>query len=989
MSPEVVLAAVVLAVLLSPASLSAAAERPGEDVYRGELIAFPGPYAFDIPRSSIILVSDADLEALSDPDRVVDLSLTYDKYERSLRQICEEAQRQGQRTLILAFDHFFKQYRPGQDAPRRLTPDMDEYIQRIAAISKFAAGYGLGLELSLLSPLEVGPAYVRTTGESGVWMHYRKGNRDPESGAFSVQLWRQKRWANNKGPVDLEDAGVRVFAFDQRRIHGTPYLVVDPDSIVEITGEAQVEVWPTEIRSGDYLAQPIRVYGSGTAAGSRSQVLVVQMYRTPEMDYFSPRALPYLQDLVDRYADAGVRLNALYSDEMHIQQDWGYFWHHDNGEFALRYVSPGLQTEYARRYGSGFADFARYLVYFCSGQEDGRNDLFARIPLQHVFGDTPEDIHRTALFRARYYQLLQDGVVDLFVKAKHHAERRFGHRLEARAHATWAESPTCDYWDVGQQNGHRLRYEYTSDFVWSNTVQQAASACYDYFRWGDFLTGNGNDHAEGGWLDRNYVGLALACSTGVLNEVPYSYAAHWGMPWEIAHRRQALAVAYGTGGSGYGLVQGMAHRDVDVLMLYPLDLVAVDERFGSWMTQFGYANLITASKLLEMGSVRDGALAVAGRRYTTLVTQFEPFPSRRLLEMMRRFAESGGTVVWSGPPPILSLEGDDIRDEWRELFGCEHSYGQTFGVKAPGFRVEFEGMLEGVEPMTILTGFIVDRIYPVSPREGAQVAARCGRHIVGVTRQTGRGRTAFLGCRLRDDQSRSLGYDIATLFRTLEKLGAYPRSEQARALPGPSDNTEVLSRCGDYLACRFPNGAVTIANHLRLLEEDWPGGFARDRKWDEEYIRNNPPPPDALRLEGFLVNGHSVSYEGRYVLAFRPDGEGGLEAFAGTDFESFTLDGREWTFAESRVPHLIFGPVPEERRVPGGAVFMVRYDGSGTLRVPAKMLPGRVKAFAEGPRPGSRGAGVSCRVEDGTLVLEAAEGVTPGRWVYVVPDESQ
>lgn len=89
-------------------------------------------------------------------------------------------------------------------------PDMDEYIQLIAKVSAFAQQYGLGLELSLLSPLEVGAAYRARTGHSGKWLRYRKGLRDPESGAYSVQLWRQTRWANNKGPIELADAGVRV-----------------------------------------------------------------------------------------------------------------------------------------------------------------------------------------------------------------------------------------------------------------------------------------------------------------------------------------------------------------------------------------------------------------------------------------------------------------------------------------------------------------------------------------------------------------------------------------------------------------------------------------------------------------------------------------------------------------------------------------------------------------------------------------------------------
>ena len=128
-------------------------------------------------------------------------------------------------------------------------------------------------------------------------------------------------------------------------------------------------------------------------------------------------------------------------------------------------------------------------------------------------------------------------MVDLFVEAKRHAEERMGHRLEARAHATWAESPTIDRWDTGRELTSRNQYEYTSNFVWSNTVHQAASACSDYFKWGDFLTGNGNDHAEGGWLDRNYFGLALACSTGILNEVPLFLRGALGH----ARRRSATA----------------------------------------------------------------------------------------------------------------------------------------------------------------------------------------------------------------------------------------------------------------------------------------------------------------------------------------------------------------------------------------------------------------------------------------------------------------
>ena len=130
-----------------------------EQVYQGELVSFPGPWGF-LGKADIILVSDQELETIAaDPDAQVNLALDVHAAQREPAADLRAAQQAGHRTLIIAFDHFFRQYRPGQDKPRRLTPDMPEYIALIAKISQFAQQYGLGLELSLLSPLEIGPAY--------------------------------------------------------------------------------------------------------------------------------------------------------------------------------------------------------------------------------------------------------------------------------------------------------------------------------------------------------------------------------------------------------------------------------------------------------------------------------------------------------------------------------------------------------------------------------------------------------------------------------------------------------------------------------------------------------------------------------------------------------------------------------------------------------------------------------------------------------------
>jgi len=112
-----------------------------EDVYRGELVSYPGPWSFEIEHPGIILVNDEELETLArDPDKVLNLSTGTTPWEQSLRQICERAREHGQRTLTIAFDQFFSQYRPGQGTPRRLTQDMDEYIEKMGAVSPQATG---------------------------------------------------------------------------------------------------------------------------------------------------------------------------------------------------------------------------------------------------------------------------------------------------------------------------------------------------------------------------------------------------------------------------------------------------------------------------------------------------------------------------------------------------------------------------------------------------------------------------------------------------------------------------------------------------------------------------------------------------------------------------------------------------------------------------------------------------------------------------------
>lgn len=939
------------------------------------------------PKPGLILVSDQQLLDLRDPDKPVDISLSSQPHVVTLRQLCEQAKAGRGEKVTLAFDEFFSQYRSGQRGkPRTLTPDSDEYLECLSKIGETLRAHGLGLELSLLTPLEIGAAYAKTTGESGEWVQYREGWRDPRTGRFSVSLWQQLRWTNNKGTIELNRIDVKAYAFRERRLNQSRYFHVDPAQVVRLEHPLAIE---EDESAPDARRRRITVNGRGSApGGDLDRVLVVVRYKTPEMDYFSDRALPFLRELIDKYHAAGVPLAGLYSDEVHIQQDWGYDSHHDEGQFNLRYLTPNLVRRFAEKYGQEFADFEKFLVYFAYSQHAFDPTLAARLPALHTLGPDAEGVARTALLRRRYFDLLDRTVVDLFVAAKRHAEKTFGREMEATAHATWAQSPTIDYWRTGDSRPmNPMKYEYTPNFVWSNTVHQASAACDDYFRWGEFLTGGGTDHAEGGWSDRDYYGLALGSSLGAVNpNRPYAYAAGWGWPAEVGERYSALQAAYGVGGRpAFQAITERRGREVPVLMLYPLSLVAWEERFGSWMIQYGYANYATPEVLLKQGEIADGGLVLAGRRFTTIAVLFEPLPPPGLLPMLEKFVESGGRLVWAGPPPRLDLDGSPVLDRWRQLVGVKSLLFEREGHPAAGGVIEFAEILKPAPSQTILSDFLVDLVYPVEPADGADAiaVARVAGQTIGLHRRVGRGSVTFLGFRPRDDQAASLGVEARTWFEILKALGAYPKS---RPDAPADDDPSIVSRTSPYLATRFPNGTIMLAAHYRSHVESWPGGFQRDAARDRAILERNPLPSDAIEVDELWVSGRRVTYRGRLAVALRLDDAENLIAFGGHGTSGVRIDGREHRFADVPLDFIAFSPLPEDRRVPGGAIMMVWLQGQGNaeVRIPCPVGLNSPRVFQQGPLPGSPGAQVTATIRDGLLVIPGLPGGGE-QLLYVLP----
>jgi hypothetical protein len=385
-------------------------------------------------------------------------------------------------------------------------------------------------------------------------------------------------------------------------------------------------------------------------------------------------------------------------------------------------------------------------------------------------------------------------------------------------------------------------------------------------------------------------------------------------------------------------------------------------------------------------------MEVKGARYRTVCVLYEPFPHEELLTMLRRLAAHGGTVIWSSVPPLLGPDGSALGDLWMEkLFGVyREPTTDPLGLALPARQVQFQGALAPVEPMAVLTDMVVDRVFPVQPLPDTETVATArtggptgmhpgGTRCVGARkRYPGGGQAIYLGFRPRDDQAASTGIEARTWFEILKAVGAY----------AGDDNPAIVSRTTDYLACTFPNGASALCPHYRHHAESWPGGFFRDAEQDERLMRENPPPSDALDLQGLRVAGHTVAYRGRHAVAYRLDRAERLIAFAGVGCTGIELDGHAYTWSDAPVD-VAWHPLQPQHATTGyEPLYRAWCNTEQAVSLPLNLDDVRGLQVWAGARSGSGRVGYGTRqipfqIEDGALVLDVDADIA-GHWLYVV-----
>ena len=804
------------------------------------------------------------------------------------------AKEAGANIFEVSYDFFFG------GTTRTLFPDSEKTIKAFKIIHDIAKEHGMGFSASIINPLDIGGEYVKTHKEIGYSWQYQEGAIS-QDGTYSVDLDLQLQWTNNKGPVYLELDRIVVFAFHEERIEDSCYFYVNPDAIENISDTASYSIGDkTEYSSRGYGKGELNIHGQWSAPRSEyDRCLAVAVYRTREIDYFAPNALGYIKSIIDKHRDAGISYQGFYSDEMHIQFDWGLDSHFGETEVDARYLTPYMEKEFAKRYGAQFEDFAKYLVYFSYRQHGFLGDAEKSIASQHVLGKTPDDIYRTWLLRKRYFEMLNERVVSLCMETKAYAESLFGAPIICRGHATWVESPTQDrnYPEARFLQVHDSkysRYDYHKDYYFSSSIIEAMAACYDYFNWNDYYTGGGTDHGEDGYSDRNYYTQAFGASLAGLNRFNYGYAGAWGSPDEVVRRFNAIGKAYGVGywGDDYGdrIVQGFFQRTTDVLALYPLDLVYVEERFGSWMVQYGYCNYITEEKLLTNAHINsDGRLQVKNNKYRALVVLYQPFIKEKTLNLILEFAKAGGKVLWMSTPPVLHPEDERKPGNWGSIFGIQSFEEPCSDRRAADCKVVFTEDIN-IDAMPIPSELRPDYVFPFTPNQSARtIATLNGQPIVTFKPYENGGCAVYAGFRVRDDQSCSFGSDVSTLFDLLCYMGAYD-----------PDGGEVITRptAQPYVINRFKNGAVSLANHNRTFAEAWDGLYFRDAQKDAAYLEGRVLPPVEIHLQDELLFGNRITYSGSDVLTYCLNEKGELQGFAGYNSTGISINGRVHSFTK-------------------------------------------------------------------------------------------
>jgi len=257
------------------------------------------------PNNALIITSDEEMEKLEhDPNmKVRAFGVGFD-------DIAKQLQGFDGALINVAYDFFFGGNK------REYFPTSPQCMRTFKALHDVSRKYGVGFGASVLSQLDLGPAYYREKGRGGQTCQFQEGKISPE-GKFAIPIRIQQQWFHNKGPVKLYVKSVKAYAFRETRIGDSSYYAVDPDEILDISANVHLEreKEPEKTEVGYVYANGTVVGDVGSEVAAKcNRVLAVIVYDVEEMDYFHEDALAYITGMLDAHKAAGITYDSFYSD---------------------------------------------------------------------------------------------------------------------------------------------------------------------------------------------------------------------------------------------------------------------------------------------------------------------------------------------------------------------------------------------------------------------------------------------------------------------------------------------------------------------------------------------------------------------------------------------------------------------------------------------------------------------------------------------------
>ena len=351
--------------------------------------------------------------------------------------------------------------------------------------------------------------------------------------------------------------------------------------------------------------------------------------------------------------------------------------------------------------------------------------------------DEPETSPEAMEVRLDYYRTLNEGVYEAQRRLVEKARELFGPDLLFGTHHTWMGEGTANDYRAGAGDYFRLNQNmdagYTDNCWWDD-----GSVCYTYVLASSLgrLTPSGAAECNTWhWTPTNalvdyysrFMSLMrinwfnIFCGD-CTDMVKYPDHYTWDRATECMRRNRRFLQLLGEArpvadvAVWHGWEGAMAINRAEWASAHKAFLINTSEQFVHRNLAFDFVD----SDLLAQANVSNGTLETALGSYRVLIMPYATAMPDAVWRNCVNFAETGGLVVFVGPPPAQTIEGDSLSEEFARRLGMSALPLDTF-----------LGHVESVCDLPSERPAQLDITYPLQP-DGGQALTSAEDELHGV-----------------------------------------------------------------------------------------------------------------------------------------------------------------------------------------------------------------------------------------------------------------